>query len=70
MPPEGSCLRAMLDFMSNPAHREYTPMAFQFGMFTWLPERMRRGEKQELIARRTGEAWPEMIELFSSFTGG
>ena len=70
LPPEGSCLRAMLDFMSNPAHKAYAPTAFQFGMLSWLPERLRRAEKRELIARRTGEAWAGMLELLSSFTGG
>jgi methylenetetrahydrofolate--tRNA-(uracil-5-)-methyltransferase len=61
-PPEGSCLGAMLRFMTHPGHRDYTPMAFQFGMHTWLPERIPKGEKRALLRQRAEEAWPVMRE--------
>jgi hypothetical protein len=46
--------------MTNPAHVDYAPTAFQFGMHAWLPERIRKHEKQALIRRQAEEAWAEM----------
>lgn len=61
--PETSCLGAMLRYMVSPAHKDYAPTAFQFGMLTWLPERIRKQQKQELIRTKAEEAWAEMIAL-------
>ncbi len=58
--PEGSCLGAMLRFMSNPAHKKYAPTGFQFGMHTWLPQRLQADAKAALIRKRAEEAWGEM----------
>ncbi len=60
VPPEGSCLGAMLRYMTNLEHKDYAPTAFQYGMHTWLEERMRKGEKQALLQQRAREAWPVM----------
>jgi len=62
VPPETSCLGAMLRFMASPLHVDYKPTSFQFGMCTWLPERIRRKEKAALIQRRATEAWQAMHE--------
>lgn len=62
VPPETSCLGAMLSFMANPLHEDYKPTSFQFGMCSWLPERIRRKEKAALIQRRAAEAWDSMRE--------
>jgi len=62
VPPETSCLGAMLKFMASPLHVDYKPTSFQFGMLTWLPERIRRKEKAALIQQRASEAWQEMRE--------
>jgi len=59
-PPETSCLGAMLRFMCNPAHKDYTPAAFQFGMCTWLPERINKRRKRELIREKAYTAWQEI----------
>ena len=61
--PEGSCLGSMLTYMTNPSHRAYAPTGFQFGMLRWLPERMKRREKQALIRRRAEEAWVQMLQV-------
>jgi methylenetetrahydrofolate--tRNA-(uracil-5-)-methyltransferase len=61
--PEGSCLGAMLAYMSNPAHKDYAPTAFSFGMLTWLPEHMRKQKRDELTQRRAREVWPVMRAL-------
>lgn len=58
VPLEGSCLGAMLRYMTNAEHKDYAPTAFQFGMHTWLPEQLRKGAKLELIRRRAEAAWP------------
>jgi len=63
--PEGSCLGAMLAYMTSPAHLDYAPTSFQFGMLTWLPQRIRRREKQALIRRRAEAAWAEMLHILS-----
>jgi methylenetetrahydrofolate--tRNA-(uracil-5-)-methyltransferase len=60
VPPEGGCLGAMLRYMTNPAHRDYAPSAFQHGMLTWLPEKMRRAAKERLIRERAEQAWAGM----------
>jgi methylenetetrahydrofolate--tRNA-(uracil-5-)-methyltransferase len=60
VPPATSCLGAMLNFMANPLHVDYKPTSFQFGMCTWLPERIRRREKAALIQRRAAEAWNDL----------
>jgi methylenetetrahydrofolate--tRNA-(uracil-5-)-methyltransferase len=60
VPPEGGCLGAMLRYMTNPGHVDYAPTAFQFGMHTWLPGRLRKDEKQALIHSRATEAWAQM----------
>lgn len=60
VPPEGSCIGAMLDYMTSALHKEYRPTGFQFGMMAWLPQKMRRRQKQELIRRRAEEAWQVM----------
>jgi methylenetetrahydrofolate--tRNA-(uracil-5-)-methyltransferase len=62
VPPETSCLGAMLRFMASPLHTDYKPTSFQFGMLGWLPERIRRREKAALIQRRAQEAWQAMRE--------
>jgi methylenetetrahydrofolate--tRNA-(uracil-5-)-methyltransferase len=62
LPPEGSCLGSMLRYMVNPGHKDYAPTGFQFGMLTWLPERMKPDAKRELIRARAEEAWAEMAE--------
>jgi methylenetetrahydrofolate--tRNA-(uracil-5-)-methyltransferase len=62
VPPEGSCLGAMLRYMTNPAHVDYAPAAFQFGMLTWLPEGMRKGPKQALIRERAEAAWRQLAQ--------
>jgi methylenetetrahydrofolate--tRNA-(uracil-5-)-methyltransferase len=61
--PEGSCLGAMLRYMVNPAHKDYSPTAFQFGMLDWLPQRVKRQERDRLIRRRAEAAWAEMRGL-------
>jgi len=63
VPPEGGCLGAMLRYMTNPAHRDYAPSAFQHGMLTWLPDRMRRRERERLVRERAEQAWAEMRAL-------
>lgn len=63
LPPEGSCLGAMLRYMCNPGHKEYAPTGFQFGMLTWLPERMKAQAKQALIRERAEAAWKELTPL-------
>jgi hypothetical protein len=50
----------MLRFMTNPAHKKYAPTGFQFGMLTWLPERLKPRDKPGLIRRRAEEAWATM----------
>ena len=60
VPPERSCLGAMLRFMTSPLHREYRPTAFQYGMLAWLPEKIRRQQKLELIRSEAEAAWAEM----------
>jgi methylenetetrahydrofolate--tRNA-(uracil-5-)-methyltransferase len=78
VPPETSCLGAMLRFMASPLQADYKPTSFQFGMCTWLPERIRRREKAALIQRRASEAWNSMREdlglagsrLITSKSGG
>jgi methylenetetrahydrofolate--tRNA-(uracil-5-)-methyltransferase len=60
VPPETSCLGAMLRFMTNPAHKKYSPTGFQFGMLTWLPDRIKQRDKPPLIRRKAEEAWAEM----------
>lgn len=60
VPPERSCLGAMIAFMVHPGHKEYRPTAFQFGMLKWLPEKIRRDKKAELIRSEAEAAWDEM----------
>ena len=62
VPPATSCLGAMLRFMTNPAHEDYAPTSFQFGMCSWLPARIRRKEKLALLRRRAAEAWDEIMQ--------
>jgi len=59
-PPRESCLGSMLEFAANPRHKQYLPTAFQFGMLNWLPERIRRQAKAELIQRKARESWEEL----------
>jgi methylenetetrahydrofolate--tRNA-(uracil-5-)-methyltransferase len=61
--PEGSCLGSMLRYATNPAHKDYAPTGFQFGMLTWLPERLKPPQKQALIRERAEAAWAEMRPL-------
>ena len=63
LPPDKSCLGAMISFMVNPGHKEYRPTAFQFGMLKWLPEKIRRDRKAELIRSEAEAAWEEMTFL-------
>ena len=63
VPPEKSCLGAMMQFMVNPGHKEYRPTAFQYGMLKWLPERIRRDRKAELIRTEAEAAWQAMQVL-------
>jgi methylenetetrahydrofolate--tRNA-(uracil-5-)-methyltransferase len=58
--PEHSCIGSMLRFMANPAHKKYAPTSFQFDMLKWLPERIKKDAKRELIVRRAEESWREM----------
>jgi len=60
VPPQRSCLGAMLAFMTNPAHTAYAPTAFSFGMCTWLPARARRKVKVRMIRESATGAWAEM----------
>ncbi len=61
--PETSCLGAMLRFMCNPEHEVYTPAAFQFGMCTWLPARINKRRKRELILEKARCSWKEILLL-------
>jgi methylenetetrahydrofolate--tRNA-(uracil-5-)-methyltransferase len=63
VPPEGSCLGSMLRYMASPAHKAYAPTGFQFGMLTWLPERMKPDAKRELIRARAEAAWEGLDQL-------
>jgi methylenetetrahydrofolate--tRNA-(uracil-5-)-methyltransferase len=63
VPPEGSCLGSMLRYMASPAHKAYAPTGFQFGMLTWLPERMKQDAKRDLIRSRAEEAWGELAAM-------
>ncbi len=65
VPPEKSCLGAMILFMVNPGHKAYRPTAFQYGMLKWLPEKIRRDRKAELIRTEAEAAW----ELLESLVG-
>ena len=60
--PEGSCLGSMLGYMTNPEHRDYAPTAFQYGMLTWLPQQIRRRERDVLIRARAEASWLEMLQ--------
>jgi methylenetetrahydrofolate--tRNA-(uracil-5-)-methyltransferase len=64
LPPRESCLGSMLEFAVNPGHKRYLPTAFQFGMLNWLPERIRRQAKAELIQRSAREAWSRLQQEF------
>jgi len=64
--PEGSCLGAMLRFMSNPAQADYAPTAFQYGMLTWLPEGLRKPARDALVHQRAQAAWDEMRQLLDA----
>lgn len=61
--PPRSCLGAMLQYMVNPAHADYSPTAFQFGMHTWLPDDLRKGARAQSIHRETEAAWMELEQL-------
>lgn len=61
--PETSCLGAMLRFMCSSEHRDYTPAAFQFGMCTWLPVRINKRRKRELIRKEVETAWTAMRDM-------
>ena len=61
--PPHSCLGAMLAFMVNPAHKDYAPTAFQFGMHTWLPDGLRKDGRAKLIREQTEVAWEELARL-------
>ncbi|MCB1219381.1 MAG: methylenetetrahydrofolate--tRNA-(uracil(54)-C(5))-methyltransferase (FADH(2)-oxidizing) TrmFO [Planctomycetales bacterium] len=65
VPPEKSCLGAMMQFMVNPGHKEYRPTAFQYGMLKWLPEKIRRDRKADLIRTEAEAAWTAMESLAS-----
>ncbi len=63
VPPLHSCLGMMLAYMTNPAHIDYAPTAFQFGMFTWLPGEMRKSDRAKHIRERLAAAWLELDAL-------
>lgn len=66
VPPERSCLGAMLRFMTNTEHKHYRPTAFQFGMLKWLPEKIRKHDKAKLIRESAEAAWEAMQQYCGS----
>lgn len=63
VPPQHSCLGAMLTYMTNPAHKDYAPTAFQFGMLTWLPDELRKTARAKLIREKAEAAWVELESM-------
>jgi methylenetetrahydrofolate--tRNA-(uracil-5-)-methyltransferase len=61
--PPQSCLGAMLAYMVNPAHTDYAPTAFQFGMHTWLADGLRKNARAKLIHEETESAWVELERI-------